>query len=206
MRKALMLPLGIVVAMLVFCGAERSQAAVLATLTEDGGDLLLTANGTIDLTGLTSIGAANFAPFICPNGCGAPSGIFVAGPTGIQTADRYYLGIGVPAFFGSSPYLTADSGSGDFFGMSGFTGQSVLLVPEGYSSGELLSGSSIFENATFASLGLITGVYTYTLPNDTVTLRIGEISAAPIPAALPLFLTMLSAMGGLRWWRQRKTA
>lgn len=31
-------------------------------------------------------------------------------------------------------------------------------------------------------------------------------SAVPLPAALPLFLTVLAGMAGLRWWRRRTTA
>ncbi|MCG8544181.1 MAG: VPLPA-CTERM sorting domain-containing protein [Alphaproteobacteria bacterium] len=33
-----------------------------------------------------------------------------------------------------------------------------------------------------------------------------NVSPVPVPAALPLFLTMLAGMAGLRWWRRRTTA
>ena len=33
-----------------------------------------------------------------------------------------------------------------------------------------------------------------------------SVSPVPLPAALPLFLTMLAGMAGLRWWRRRTTA
>ncbi|MCG8548459.1 MAG: VPLPA-CTERM sorting domain-containing protein [Alphaproteobacteria bacterium] len=31
----------------------------------------------------------------------------------------------------------------------------------------------------------------------------GDVSAVPLPAAFPLFLTVLAGMAGLRWWRRR---
>jgi hypothetical protein len=32
------------------------------------------------------------------------------------------------------------------------------------------------------------------------------VSPVPLPAALPLFLTVLAGIGGLRWWRKRQVA
>jgi VPDSG-CTERM motif len=50
-------------------------------------------------------------------------------------------------------------------------------VPEGYVSGQALSDSITFNNATFASLGLEPGTYVWSwgtgLPNQNFTLRIG---------------------------------
>jgi hypothetical protein len=37
-------------------------------------------------------------------------------------------------------------------------------------------------------------------------MQFGTVSAVPLPAALPLFLTVLAGMGALRWWRKRQVA
>jgi hypothetical protein len=47
--------------------------------------------------------------------------------------------------------VIANASSGDFVGIHGL--QSLLLVPQGYVSGNPLTNSITFNNATFASLG-----------------------------------------------------
>ena len=68
----------------------------------------------------------------------------------------------------------ADFGSGDFVVMQGF--QSLLAVPQGYVSGNTLTDSMTFNNATFASLGLTPSTYVWSWgdgANQRFTLRIG---------------------------------
>ena len=52
-------------------------------------------------------------------------------------------------------------------------------MPPGYLSGAALSDSMTFNNATFASLGVIPGTYVWTwgtgLPNQNFTLHIGSV-------------------------------
>ena len=70
------------------------------------------------------------------------------------------------------PGLTfADSASGDLFGLNGADAE--LGVPSGYVSDTFISGSAIFTNATFASLGLTPGVRAPGTYGDTVTINIG---------------------------------
>jgi hypothetical protein len=69
------------------------------------------------------------------------------------------------------------SGSGDVVGISGSAG--FLAVPLGYGSGTALSDSMTFNNATFASLGLMPATYVWSwgtgLPNQNFTLVIGAV-------------------------------
>ena len=193
----------IILSTLLFCGVVQTQAAVVVNAFEDSGNVVFDANGSLDLDGLTFVGnTAGFAgSLICANGCGAVSGIFATGPTGTQYPDRYSGITGVsPTFFGSSSVIFANFGSGDFFGVTGNSAYNVLLLPPNYVSGASISSMATFENATFASLGLVSGSYTYSLPNDTITLN---IAPTPLPAALPLFLTALAGMGLFRWWKHR---
>jgi len=70
--------------------------------------------------------------------------------------------------------------SGDTVGIAGSLGQQ-LFVPVGYVSGNPLTDSMIFNNATFASLGVTPGTYVWSWgdgANQRFTLRIG---AAGVP-------------------------
>jgi hypothetical protein len=62
-----------------------------------------------------------------------------------------------------------DLGMEDGFGLvpPGFTSFVSLIVPSGYKSNKLLAGSSLYEDATFDSLGMIPGEYTWTWGSGT---------------------------------------
>jgi len=82
-----------------------------------------------------------------------------------------------------------------------------LFLPSGYVSGGLLdTGQDIFNNATFASLGLIPGTYVWTWGAAADQSYTVEIGTTPLPAALPLFATGLGAMGLFGWHRKRNAA
>ena len=77
--------------------------------------------------------------------------------------------------FGSGGFFAPNTGSGDFVGIADSVGS--LGVPTNYVSGAALMSSSTWNSATFASLGVIPGTYTWTwgtgLPNQNFTLIIG---------------------------------
>ncbi len=128
-----------------------------------------------------------------------------------------------------SPLVEADSSTGSLFLVGPITSDSVTgpiigagvgLSPE-YVSGAPLSGGMTFLGATFASLGITTGDYNFTLdvvdvvesPGGSslqdipsgygVTLSFGEaVAAVPVPATLPLLLAGLGIMG---WRAGRKS-
>jgi hypothetical protein len=59
----------------------------------------------------------------------------------------------------------------------------ILVVPVGYVSGNVLSNSMTFNNATLASLGVTPGTYVWTwgtgLTNQNFTLQIGSVGVPP---------------------------
>ena len=57
----------------------------------------------------------------------------------------------------------------------------------------------VFNGATIAGFTMIPGLYTYTLPNDTITLNIGGISSVPDLGSSLLLLSM--GLVGLRVWK-----
>jgi hypothetical protein len=84
------------------------------------------------------------------------------------------------------------------------------MVPDSYVSGDPLTDSMLFDNQTYASLGLTPGTYVWTwgsgaeVGSGSFTLEVGQIPQAPLPAALPLFATGLGALGLLGWRKKRK--
>jgi hypothetical protein len=110
-----------------------------------------------------------------------------------------------PASFGTGLATTnADVVSGGLVGILGST--SGLFVPAGYVSQSPMASSATWNGASFASLELTPGTYTWTWGTgsaaDTFTVQIGmPPPAAAAPAAVPTLslagLAALSALIGL---------
>jgi len=102
-----------------------------------------------------------------------------------------WSGLTGPSPFGNNPNITANpsSGDGDLFGIvsQNGTGQSILVLPLNYGSGNSLAGTSRFIDFTLAELGLSPGVFSWSWGTngnaDSLELK---IEAVPIPAPLPL--------------------
>jgi hypothetical protein len=130
---------------------EEVNAGATLTITESGGDLVVTGAGTLNTSGLSFSQTLNTGPGI------NPSASFLEISTG---AVDLYGDISGPADFGTGPYTSPSSGSGDRFGIR--AGNSQLSVPSGYVSGTPLTGTSTFADMSFADLGLTPGSYTWT--------------------------------------------
>jgi hypothetical protein len=171
-----------------------AYASFIVTFSEVGSDVVATGAGSLNLTGLSG-----------PSGGFAGAGIepisasFIIGPTAAITTD-FYDGVVAPSSFGSGSGAAADSGSGDTVGFIAGLGDA-LAVPSGYSSGTELAATSTYAGETFASLGLTPGVYTFTLPEDTITLIIG--AAVPLPATFVLLASAVVGLTAVRNWRRR---
>jgi len=104
-------------------------------------------------------------------------------------------GITGPTSFGSGGVLLfADSGSGDLVGVHGNTG--ILVVPDGYVSGDPLSNTATYLNRTFATLTVTPGTYEWTWgtgENQNFTLTIGPI-LVPEPASAALLGAALAGL------------
>lgn len=99
-----------------------------------------------------------------------------------------YTGFTGPTNFGGGGVSVASSGSGDVVAM--IFDEADLAVPQGYNSGASLSDMSIYNNQTFASLGVVPGTYQWAWgpgPFRNFTLQIGLAAAAvPEPASILL--------------------
>ena len=166
----------------------RPAEAYTVTLQQIGSNVVATGSGPINLTGLT-------LQFSGPtdNGVGINAALgIIDGAVGKANTDLYN-GFTGPASFGSGGMFFANTGSGDFVVIQGLLGLAAFLyVPQGYVSGAALSDSMTFNNATFASLGVIPGTYVWTwgtgLPNQNFTLHIGGVG----PMAARQFLCSVS--------------
>jgi hypothetical protein len=159
----------------------RPAQAYTVTLEEVGSNVVATGSGAINLTGLTFIDSGYNDSQIA-----AYFGIIVAGSAGQLTA---YSGLTGPRSFGDGQSITTIFGSGDIVGVFGIDG--AIVVPLHYHSGNPLSGSATWNNATFATLGVTPGTYVWRWgagANQNFTLQIG-------PAGVPDGGSTVSLLG-----------
>lgn len=171
--------------------ATGGQAALIVTAVESGGDVVLSteAGGSVDLTGLTFDGTFNTVASVNPG-----FNLFVIGGSSSSQGADYYSAVGFPTGLGSGAATSPDTLSGDRLGFATSFGGSIVL-PDGYVSGSTLSTTATFAGETFSSLGLNTGSFVWTLPNDTVTLNVQ--TTVPVPAAMWLFGSGLLGLIGI---------
>ena len=84
---------------------------------------------------------------------------------GESPLDVYHGFLTGPTNFGTGGFVPGNDFSGDSVGIFASLGQ--INVPEGYVSGNPLSASMTFDNATIHSLGLRPGTYTWTWGTGT---------------------------------------
>jgi hypothetical protein len=188
------------VAALLVATLSRADAHVVIDISQVGGDVVTTGNGTVNLSDLSPSGSEPASGSLNPQ-----LGGVIVGNEG--TVD-IYSGVSGPAAFGTGGLATASSISGDLLGIGGSgLGAPAIFVPNDYISGTALSGSATYDGATLASLGLTGGKYVYTWgagPNaDSLTVNIGIGGAVPEPST---WVMMLAGFAGLGYagYRQRE--
>ena len=175
----------------LFC--VRPSQAYTVRLKEVGANVVANGSGAINLTGLTFVISGADNPGIVPF-----SGVISTGP--FASMIDVYQGFTGPTDFGSGAGALPNTASGDFVGISGVALE--LFVPLNYISGAALSDSMIFNNATFASLGVTPGTYTWTwgtgLPNQNFTLVIGRATVPDGGTTVSLLGFALLGLAALR--------
>ena len=193
-----------VIALAFFAGSSLpAQAAYMASLEEIGANVIGTGSGSLNVTGLTSIGSQG-VEHAYVTGLYAVIVLGTASPSPIAG----YTGISGPTSFGSNGNnVFADSGTGDLAGVVGVSGD--LLVPLGYASGTSLGTSTdTWDSNTFASLGVTPGTYVWTWGSgadaDSFTLQIGPAAVAE-PGSLALLGAAIVGFGLIRRRRAKAT-
>lgn len=78
-----------------------------------------------------------------------------------------------------------------------------LVTSDTFSVGDQLFTLSILGFSIDGGNTILTSFSSREGLSNSAALYAQFVSVVPIPAALPLFLTMLAGMGALRWWRKR---
>ena len=167
----------------------NADAAVTWDFQETASGVVGTLSGSLDLAGAGYVD--NF-----PVSEGITASLGYVGTGGTLRTYRMTSG---PTVFGTG-FGFAGVSSGSSFMVYG--GLSWVGVATDYVSGTALTGTHTFSGMTFASLGIATGSYQWTMPNDTITVNFGT-TPIPLPASLPLLLGALGLAGVVA--RRRKT-
>jgi len=171
--------------------------AFTITMEQVGSNVVANGSGAINLTGLTFDGS----------GSGGAADVFASSggiSIGATVDTTLYNGFTGPTSFGSGGVHLANTSSGDFvsiFASGAFFFQDIFL-PTTYVSNAALSDSMTFNNATFASLGVIPGTYKWTwgtgLPNQNFTLIIGRAGVPDGGSTVSLLAFAFLGLAALR--------
>jgi len=175
--------LAIAVISLMMC-ASLSHAEMTINVSEVGGDVVASANGTVNTAGISPFGGGTInGGFTYGSGYNAfyDGVLMVSAPA--ANIDGYIINSPVVFSTGTSIF-NATSNSGGTIGitLSSTSGQDRLKVPPNYVSNSPISATSTWAGTTITSLGLIPGTYVITWGSgdnaDSLTLTI-DASAAP---------------------------
>lgn len=185
-----------VAVLLVPCTASATPYVV--KLMQQGSNVVAHGGGEFDLSGLTSSGTFGLSNAVWP-----ANGYVGTGPQNALVTG--YRGISGPSNFGPSANLTfANAGTGDAVALNWASG--LVFMPQGYVSGTALANTSTWDNASFASLGVTPGTYTWTWgtgADQSFTLIISNTVGVPEPAALGMFGLGMLLLGGFVTLRRR---
>ena len=162
----------------LFVLSSQVKADVVVNFVESGGNVLSSASGSIDFGSITpTSGIFSQTARVAPAGAD-----FNVGPAVVTPVDFYTDSSGTgPLSFGTGGTTNADTGSGDFFGLSGGGIGISLFLPSGYASGTPIASASSYTGQSFTDLGITPGSYSYSAGPNTITLNVGAV-AVPEPA------------------------
>ena len=169
----------ILAAILVASGSGgMAQAELVITFQEVGGDVVNTASGSLDISGMVQQGtSAPFGASIRP----LTSSVLL-GPNSGVSAEYIYATNGGPIGFGTGDGVgeVPTSGSGDRVGLFG---SGLFFVPIGYVSGSCCRRRTAYSGQTFNSLGLTPqGTYTYTINGPNAIRSSSRSARFPSPS------------------------
>jgi hypothetical protein len=145
-------------------GSTGASGAFVVTITQVGPDVVWSGSGGFNLTSLTLVGST-----VITSGFQANQAIWIAGATSTApgVTGQQYGGASLtyPSTFATgSATILSIAATGSMFGVlpGGVSGRTIT-VPDGYVSGNIISGSTTYSNTTIGptGLGLSGGTYTW---------------------------------------------
>ncbi len=179
------------------------------TVDQTGSGVTFSGNG--------SINTGSFTTFALNTPTAAlldvqPDLAFIAVNIASQT-DEYNMTDSGPASFGPGGFTSGPTGSvaGFFIFEQDSPGLGAMDLPAGYVSGTALpTASATWAGATYASLGITPGDYTWTWgagpTADSFELVIDPVMATPEPSSLVMLGTGAAIAGFGGWIRRRRAA
>ena len=151
------------------------------SVSQVGPDVVWSGSGSFNLAALSLATSGN-------NGSAfnALAGIWAIGPT---TPCQRYGGASFTGYsntFGNNLVVPTPISSGSTFGVtSGGVSGRVVIVPSGYTSNTVISGTATYPGATIASMGLTPGTYTWAwgsgANSSSIVMTIESSSVTPTP-------------------------
>ena len=174
----------------------RAQSSYVIDVTQVGNNVVETASGSIDLTGLNYQLTALYPNY------GGFNAYFGYVGVGYSSAVDVYTGFSGPGAFSfeTSGFANASSNTGVTVSVQG-NGDD-LNIPAGYMSNTVLGlSTSTFDNTTLAGLDLVDGSYVWSWSGGSITLNI-EDAAVPEPASFAVLGVAIAAFGFMRRGRR----
>jgi hypothetical protein len=178
-------------------GSSNSFAAVTITIRESGSNVVVTASGSINTTGLTSGPNSSTGNVMTPTDSKVVLG--VPGSNSFVTATSFDIGLTSDRWSSSSTGdAQATTVSGDVFAYNG--SQGYIMLPSTYTSGTNFSSENTYANQSFDRLRLRSGTYIHSWGTDSITTIIGTppptVSTA-IPTLSEWAMIFLASLMGL---------
>lgn len=146
--------------------------ALSITILEVSGNVVVTASGSINLSGLTFVAlTGGGSAFVNPSGA-----VIVSSAVGFDMDS--YGGNSTISNLGSGGFTSASSYSGDDFGIAGAGNE--IYVRQGYVSNTPINGTITFNGTNFTTMGFTQGTYTSSWASDSVTIQVG-LPPSPTP-------------------------
>jgi hypothetical protein len=174
-------------------GNPAQASEYIVNLDQVGSSVVATGSGTIDYTDLPYVGLFSNAGGMQPN-----SSYIISGPVG-DIIPGYGGGSQItgPTSFGSGDGTNASTSTGDDVGIN-FDAYAAIFVPSGYVSGDPLSGTATWDDATLASLGVTSGMYTWSWGTGddagSFVLDVG-VTATPLPSTWTMLIAGFAGLG-----------
>jgi hypothetical protein len=182
--------------------APPADASYVVTFVEKDSNVLETGRGTLDLTDLTRASPITSGAFIAPS-----DAIFQSGADG-QSIGFFYGNVYGPHRLGAGDPISATLSAGSPVGIDAASSPEFVLVSPDYRSGSPLSESSVYLNATFASLELTPGVYVWDWGSgdhaDTFTINVVATGVADSVPESSTWAMMLLGFAGIGYVAVRR--